>query len=139
MQIEPYLFFNGRCEEALGFYARALDGKITALMRFEGAPTEGSQPLPPGWDQKVMHANFEADGARFMASDGMPGTTSESAFGGFSVSVNVPQDVERARQVFDALAAGGKVTMPFDKPFWGGHFGMLTDRFGLPWMVSCDV
>lgn len=136
MQIEGYLFFNGRCEEALNFYAQCLGGKITALMRFEGSPMDNDR-MPPGWGQKVMHANFQADGAQFMASDGMPGMPAP-IYGGFSMSVYVPNDKAKAQQVFDALAEGGKVTMPFAPPFWGGHFGMLIDQFGVPWMVSTE-
>ena len=136
MQIAPYLTFNGQCEEALAFYAEALDGKVTALMRFEGSPMDNDQ-MPPGWGHKVMHANFHADGAEFMASDGMPGMPAP-IYGGFAMSVYVPKDKERAQQVFDALSKGGKVTMPFAPPFWGGHFGMLIDQFGVPWMVSTE-
>jgi PhnB protein len=136
MQIESYLFFNGNCEEALAFYTRALDGKVTTLMRYGGSPMEG-QELPPDWSEKVMHAHFEAEGAGFMASDGMPGAA-PAAYGGFALSIYIREDVERARRVFNALADGGQVTLPFAPPFWGGHFGMLNDRFGVPWMVSCE-
>ncbi|MBA2675963.1 MAG: VOC family protein [Ramlibacter sp.] len=134
--MEAYLTFGGNCEEALEFYTQCLGGKVTALMRYEGSPMDNAQ-LPAGWKNKVMHSTFESEGARFMASDGMPGAPAPS-YGGFSMSVYVPQDKARAQRVFDALAAGGKVTMPFAPPFWGGSFGMLTDRFGVPWMVSCD-
>lgn len=136
MQIESYLFFNGDCEDALNFYAQCLGGKVTALMRFEGTPIDNAQ-LPAGWKQKVMHANFEADGAKFMASDGMPGQRNPP-YGGFALSVYLPNDVEKARRVFDALGVGGEVTMPFAPPFWGGHFGTLKDKFGVPWMVSTE-
>ena len=136
MQIAPYLFFNGQCEEALDFYAQALDGRITALMRYEGSPMDNDR-MPPGWGQKVMHANFQAQGTEFMASDGMPGMPAP-IYGGFAMSLYVPGDKERAERAFDALADGGKVTMPFAPPFWGGHFGMLVDRFGVPWMVSTE-
>ena len=94
--------------------------------------------LPAAWKQKVMHATFESEGARFMASDGMPGQPTPK-YEGFSMSLFVPgSDVDRARKAFEALAAGGQVTMPFAPPFWGGHFGMLKDRFGVPWMVSSE-
>ena len=93
--------------------------------------------LPPGWGRKVLHATFESDGARFMASDGMPGMPAP-IYGGFAMSVYVPGDKARAEKVFSALSAGGKVTMPFAPPFWGGHFGMLIDAFGVPWMVSTE-
>ena len=136
MQIENYLFFNGNCEEALAFYAQALGGKTTALMRYEGTPMEAQ--MPPDFKNKVMHSNFEAEGARFMASDSMPGMPPPS-YGGFSMSVYIEKDKAKAKKIFDALAQGGKVTMPFEPPFWGGTFGMLTDKFGVPWMVSCDA
>jgi PhnB protein len=137
MQIEGYLFFNGQCEEALAFYAKCLGGKVTALMRYEGSPMDTDR-LPPDWKHKVMHANFQADGAQFMASDAMPGGPAP-IYGGFAMSVSIPSDKARAQQVFDALSEHGKVTMPFAPPFWGGHFGMLIDPFGVPWMVSCDA
>lgn len=136
MQIAPYLFYNGQCEEALDFYGKALDGKITTLMRYEGSPMDDGK-LPPGWRRKVMHARFQAQGAEFMASDGMPGMPAP-IYGGFAVSLYVPNDKDRAEQCFNALAKGGKVTMPFAPPFWGGHFGMLIDAFGVPWMVSTE-
>ena len=135
MQIEGYLFFNGNCEEALNFYAQALGGKVTAMMRYEGSPME--KEVPAGWRNKVMHANFEAEGAKFMASDTMPGMPAP-IYGGFSMSLYVPNDKAKAEKLFNALAKGGKVTMPFAPPFWGGHFGMLIDPFGVPWMVSCE-
>lgn len=138
MQIEGYLFFNGQCEEALEFYSQALGGQVTALMRFKGSPMESGNQLPPGWENKIMHANFEADGARFMASDGMPGMPAP-VYGGFAMSVYITKDVERARKIFEALSKGGRVTMPFAPPFWGGHYGMLIDPYGVPWMVSCDA
>ena len=137
MQIETYLTFNGQCEEALNFYQQALGGRIAALMRYEGTPMDGKE-LPADWKKKVMHARFEVEGAALMASDGMPGAPAPQ-YGGFSVSLYVPKDPERARKAFDALAAGGQVRMPFGPPFWGGHFGMLVDRFGVPWMVNCEA
>jgi PhnB protein len=137
MQIEAYLTFGGNCEEALAFYRQCLGGEITTLMRYGGSPMDNGQ-LPADWKQKVLHATFESDGARFMASDAMPGQP-KPTYAGFSMSLFVPgADVEQARKAFDALAAGGKVTMPFAPPFWGGHFGMLVDRFGVPWMVSSE-
>jgi PhnB protein len=136
MQIENYLFFGGDCEEALAFYKRCLGGEVVALMRFEGSPMDNAQ-LPADWKQKVMHAVFDSRGARFMASDTMPGEP-RPAYSGFAMSLHVPGDAAEARKAFDALAEGGKVTMPFAPPFWGGHFGMLNDRFGVPWMVTSD-
>lgn len=136
MQLDCYLNFDGRAEEALNFYAQCLGGKVSALMRYEGSPMDNKE-LPAAWKQKVMHGTVEADGAQIMASDMPPGMGSAS-YKGFAVSVWVKDGVDQARKVFDALAAGGRVTMPFAPPFWGGHFGMLVDKFGVPWMVSCE-
>lgn len=135
MQIENYLFFGGNGEEALNFYQQALGGKTTMLARYAESPMDNGE-LPADWKNKVMHATFEADGARFMVSDTPPGQPAPS-YGGFSMSVYT-DDKAKAERIFKALAAGGKVTMPFEPPFWGGTFGMLTDKFGVPWMVSCD-
>jgi PhnB protein len=135
MQLDCYLSFGGNAEEALNFYAQCLGGQAT-FMRYEGSPAD--KDLPPGWKNKVLHGTVNADGAQIMGSDVPPSMGGGGRFEGFSVSVYIKQDVNRARQVFDALGAGGKVTMPFDKPFWGGHFGMVVDKFGVPWMVSCE-
>lgn len=135
MQIEPYLFFDGNCETALTFYQQCLGGKIVALHRYAGSPMEAQ--LPPEWKNKVMHATLEASGHRFMASDRMPGQPF-AGHAGFSMSVNIPGDAVRGEQVFKALATGGMVTMPFATTFWGAHFGMLVDKFGLSWMVNCE-
>ena len=136
MQIETYLTFGGECEQAMEFYKRCLGGEITGLMRYEGSPMDNAQ-LPAEWKKKVMHSTFECEGARLMASDGMPGQP-KPTYSGFSVSLFVPGDASKAKRAFEALSEGGKVTMPFAPPFWGGHFGMLTDRFGIPWMVSSE-
>lgn len=136
MQIDCYLSFDGRCEEALKFYAQCLGGEVTALMRYEGTPMD-TKDLPAAWKNKVMHGSVTAEGAQIMASD-MPPGRSVGGYHGITVSLYIKQDVDKARKAFDALAAGGQVTMPFAPPFWGGHFGMLTDKFGVPWMVSCE-
>lgn len=136
MQIDCYLSFDGRCEEALKFYAQCLGGEVTALMRYEGTPMD-NKDLPAAWKNKVMHGSVTAEGAQIMASD-MPPGRSVGGYHGITVSLYIKQDVDKARKAFDALAAGGQVTMPFAPPFWGGHFGMLTDKFGVPWMVSCE-
>ena len=136
LQLDCYLTFDGKAEEALNFYAQCLGGKVTTIMRFEGSPMDNKE-LPAHWKQKVMHGTMEAQGAQIMASD-MPPGMGTAGFNGFSVSVWVKEDVATARRMFDALAAGGQVRMPFAPPFWGGHFGMLVDKFGVPWMVSCE-
>jgi PhnB protein len=131
MTLAPYILFNGNCEEALNFYARAFNGKITDLKRFEGSPMEGMAPDK----QKVMHANFEANGIFLMASDGGP----EGTKGGMvQLSVNV-EDAEVLERVFSAMSEGGKVIMPLQDTFWGARFGMLTDKFGVSWMFNHEL
>jgi len=138
MQIDCYLSFEGNCEEALNFYAQCLGGKVSAVMRYESMPKDSGFEVPADFRNKVMHGTVEAEGAQIMASDNPPGMGGGGQFKGFSVSVWVKDGVDRARQVFDALGAGGQVTMPFAPPFWGGHFGMVVDKFGVSWMVSCE-
>lgn len=137
MEIESYLFFGGNCEDALKFYASCLDGRTIDLHRYGGSPMDNAD-MPAAWKDKVMHATFEAQGARFMASDAMPGQSTPT-YTGFAMSINIPKDKDKAQRVFNALAAGGTVTMPFGPTFWGANFGMLMDRFGVPWMVNCDA
>ena len=136
MQVEAYLTFGGNCEQALQFYEKALGGKITDIHHYAGSPMDNGQ-LPADYKNKVMHATFEAGSTRFMASDSMPGQPAP-AYSGFSMSVNIPKDAARGKQVFEALSAGGKVTMPYSKQFWCAQFGMLVDKFGVPWMVNSD-
>lgn len=131
--IQPYLFFGGRCEEALEFYRTALGAQVDFLMRYKDSP-QAMPPgtLPPGFENKVMHATFRIGGNTLMASDG---TEEGSSFDGFSLSLALPTEAE-ADRAFAALAAGGQVRMPLAKTFWSPRFGMLADRFGLGWMVS---
>lgn len=133
MNVEPYLFFNGRCEEALQYYARALDARITAKIRYAESPTPPTQALPPGWSNKLMHANLQVGATTLMASDGTQAGGTQ--FGGFALTLSLP-DEDTARRYFDNLAAGGKVRMALARTFWSPLFGMVTDRFGLDWMVS---
>jgi PhnB protein len=132
-QVQPYLFFDGKCEEALDFYKSALGAKVEMMMRFKDSP----EPVPagmcaPGSENKVMHAAFHIGNTLVMASDGMAGGKPE--FKGFSLSVNAANEAE-AEKVFGALGKGGKVTMPMGKTFYSPRFGMLTDKFGVGWMV----
>jgi len=129
--VQPYLFFGGRCEEALEFYRNALGAKVEMLSRFKDAPESGI--TQPGMEDKVMHASFRIGETMLMASDGR--CDGHPRFEGFSLSIDVP-DEEEAESVFKALANGGKVTMPLEKTFWAPKFGMLEDRFGVGWMVS---
>lgn len=134
MQLEPYLFFEGRCEEAIEFYRRALGAEVAAMIRYGESP-EPPPPgmLPPGSENKVMHALLRIGEVSLMASDG--GCTGKTGFGGFSLTLSVP-DAATAGKLFTALADGGKVTMPLEPTFWSPKFGMLTDRFGVGWMVN---
>jgi len=131
--IQPYLFFGGRCEEALEFYRSALGAQVSILMRYKDSP-EPPVPgmLPPGFENKIMHATFHIGGTTLMASDGCE---EGAKFGGFNLSLAVPNEAE-ADRAFAALANGGQVKMPLAKTFWSPRFGMLTDRFGLDWMIS---
>ncbi len=131
--VQPYLFFGGRCEEALEFYRDALGAQVEMLMRYTDSP-EPQPPgmLPPGFENKVMHATFRVGETILMASDGCEEGLS---FDGFSLSLTVPTETE-ADRAFAALADGGQVRMPLTKTFWSPRFGMVTDRFGMGWMVS---
>ena len=131
MSVQPYLFFNGRCEEALDFYRGAAGAEVEMLSRFKDAPQPGM--AQPGMENKVMHASFRIGETILMASDGR--CEGEPRFEGFSLSIVVP-DEQKAESVFSALADGGKITMPLEKTFWAPKFGMLEDRFGVGWMVS---
>lgn len=133
MQVQPYLFFKGRCEEALAFYKTALGAEVTALMRFKDSPEPPSaQKWAPGSQDKIMHANFRIGETVLMASDGC--ATGKPTFQGFSLSVSAATDAE-AQRLFSALTDGGQVQMPLGKTFYASSFGMVTDRFGVPWMV----
>ncbi len=134
MTLEPYLFFNGRCEEALQFYTERLGAEVTALMRYADAPPNedgcgaGGQPAP----DKIMHANLRIDDATLMASDGM--ADGSPRFEGFSLALAVA-DEATARSRFEALGDGGQVLMPLGPTFFAHQFGMVADRFGVSWMI----
>ena len=130
--ITPYLNFGGRCEEALEFYRQALGAEIEMMMRFDESPTPPPPGvLPPGFDRKIMPASFRIHGVPLMASDGC---NNPSKFEGIGLSLAVPTEAD-ARRAFDALADGGSVRMPLNETFWSPCFGMVTDRFGVGWMV----
>ena len=135
MQVQPYLFFNGRCEEAIEFYRGALGAKVEMLMRHKDSP-EPHAPgtLPPGSENKVMHASFRIGDTTVMASDGHPGEQGHPRFEGFSLSIAVPTDTE-AKRLFNALSDGGVVHQPLIATFFSSQFGMVADRFGVLWMV----
>jgi PhnB protein len=134
--IQPYLFFQGRCDEAIEFYRTTIGAELLMLMRYSECP----DPLPPemfapGWESKVMHASLCIGESVVMASDGCGGREEGRGFDGFSLSLTLP-DEAAAGSAFTALAEGGKVTMPLGKTFWSPCFGMLEDRFGLGWMIT---
>jgi PhnB protein len=133
MQIQPYLFFDGRCEEAVEFYRKVLGAEVMMLMRFKDSP-EPPQPgmvRPGSWD-KVMHTSFRIGETTVLASDGQ--CSGRPSFQGFSLSLTVHSDSE-AERLFAALADGGQVQMPLTKTFFSSRFGMVADRFGVSWMV----
>lgn len=133
MQIQPYLFFEGCCEQAIEYYRRALDAEVAMMMRFKESPDPAPPGMvPPGWDDKVMHAELRIGDTTLMASDGC---SDQPRFSGFSLSLTVP-DAATTDRYFNALAEGGKVAMPLGKTFWSPRFGMVTDRFGVQWMIN---
>ena len=132
MQIQPYLFFEGRCEEAVEFYRNALGAEVMMLMRFKDSPEPQGCPLPPGSETKVMHMSFRIGETTVMASDGR--CSGQPSFQGFSLSLTVPDEAEAERR-FAALADGGQVQMPLTKTFFASRFGMVADRFGVSWMI----
>ena len=133
MQVQPYLNFEGRCEEAVEFYRRALNAEVTTLMRYSESP-EPCAPgmIPAGAENKIMHASFRIGETTVMASDchcqGKPN------FQGISLAVSLP-DGGKAARFFTALSDGGKVQMPLTKTFFSSHFGVVADRFGVTWMI----
>ena len=133
MQVQPYLFFDGRCEEAIEFYKKTLGAEVMMLMRFKEAPEKPpSDMCAPGSENKIMHACLRIGEATVMASDGQ--CQGKPSFQGFSLSLSPADDAE-AERLFAKLADGGQVQMPMDKTFFATRFGMVADRFGVPWMV----
>jgi PhnB protein len=136
MKVQSYLFFDGCCEEAIEFYKKALGAKVDMLMRFKESP-EPCDPkmVPPGSEDKVMHASFHVGETMIMASDG--NCQGKPAFQGFSLAIETPTAAE-ADTKFNALAEGGQVQMPLTKTFFSEKFGMVADRFGVSWMVLVE-
>ncbi|MBA2564203.1 MAG: VOC family protein [Gemmatimonadetes bacterium] len=136
MLVQPYLSFDGRCEEALEFYRSALGAEVTMLMRYKDCP-EAPPPgmVPAGSEDKVMHSSFRIGETTVMADDGKCG--GKPSFQGFSLALTVPNEAA-AERLFAALADGGQVQMPLAKTFWSPRFGMLADRFGVAWMINVE-
>ncbi|MFP5259061.1 MAG: VOC family protein [Acidobacteriota bacterium] len=131
MQLEPYLFFEGRCDEAIAFYRQALDAEVTMLFRYKDSPQPQGM-IPPGGEDKVMHANLRIGDATMMLSDGQ--CLGGAAFQGFALSLAVAGEAE-AKRLFSALAEGGQLLMPLEKTFFSPCFGMVADKFGVSWMI----
>lgn len=132
MHIEPYLFFEGRCEEAIDFYRSALGAEVTMLLRNKESPEPSQSPLPPGSEEKILHSSFRIGETTVNASDGI--CQGQPNFQGFSLSLSAPNEAE-AQRLFGALAEGGQVQLPLGKTFFSPCFGMVTDRFGVAWMI----
>ena len=131
-QLDNYLFFHGRCAEAMRFYEQTLGGKLEALFTYGESPDP--EHCPAGAKDLIMHARLQLGSGALMASDTPPGEAGKP-MAGFALSLNYGT-ADEARRIFDALSQGGSVTMPMQKTFWSEAFGMFTDRFGTPWMVG---
>ena len=131
---DVYLAFGGECEAAFEFYKSVFGGEFSMMLRFDAAPEEMKKSMSEADMQKIMHVSLPAGQSVLMGSD-MPGSTP----GGGSFAVSITADSRKeADELFAALSAGGKATMPMDDAFWGDYFGMLNDKFGIHWMVSCE-
>jgi PhnB protein len=133
MQLNPYLSFNGQCEAAFKFYAEALGGQIVATMTYGETPM--ADQTPAEWRGKIAHTRMAVGGTMLMGSDSPPDRFEPMKGVTIALGIDEPAEAER---VFQALAAGGNVTMPIQETFWARRFGMLTDRFGTPWMINCE-
>jgi PhnB protein len=133
VSLNPYLFFNGTCEEAFTFYAKVLKGRIEAMMTYAEAPPE--MEASPAQRDKIMHAYLRFEDHALMASDAPPDHAAPMS--GFAVQVAIGEPGE-AERIFDALAEGGTIQMPMEETFWARRFGMVVDRFGVPWMINCN-
>jgi PhnB protein len=133
MQMNPYLSFKGDCEAALKFYERCLAGRAGDIFRYGGSPM--AEQVPTAWRDKIMHGSMKVGDQTLMGADMLPEQYEEPK--GFSLSLQI-KSVDEAERVFRELAEGGKVVMPLEKTFWAARFGMLVDRFGVPWMINCQ-
>ena len=136
MKVQAYKTFDGRCEEALEFYKKSIGAEITSLMRWKESP-DNDMKGPPGYEEKILNASFRIGETELMADDGM-GNEALAEFKEMTMVIEVADDAE-AKRVFTALGEGGNVTMPLAKTFWTSSFGMLTDKFGVPWMVGVET
>lgn len=131
----PHISFNGNCEEAMNFYKEAFGGEIVFMMTYKGSPMEDK--VADDYQAKIMHSSFEADGVVFMAADTMPGLPAPETS---NIDLNINFDSKETQlSVFSKLSEGGKIKMPLQDTFWGSHFGMVKDSFGIGWMLSCEL
>ncbi len=135
MKVEPYLYFDGRAEEALNFYKEAIGAEILCMMRFNEGPPE--MEIPPGTENKIMHAGMQIGDSLVMVSDGMCNENAPTTFSGISLTISV-DDPSQAEKLFNALGNGGQVQMPLCETFFANKFGMVADRFGVSWMVLAE-
>lgn len=142
--IEPYLYFDGDCREAMELYQSVLGGEMETMMTYGEGPSDGGDPCPEGvdapaesWKDRIMHACLLVDGRRLMASDAPPGMYETPGGAPVAVAVNV-DGAETVDRIFGVLAEGGKVIMPLETTFWSPRFGMLVDRFGISWLIGCN-
>ena len=133
MQVNPYLSFDGQCERAFAFYEQCLGGRCGAIFRYGGSPMAGQ--VPEDWQDKVMHGSITVGGLVLMGGDVAPGGYEEPK--GFSLSLQISNTAE-AERIFTDLAQDGKVVLPLEQTFWAARFGMVVDRFGIPWLINCE-
>jgi PhnB protein len=133
MSLNPYLYFDGQCEEAFKFYENCLRGKITFMMTYEDSPMAGQ--APPGWAKKILHAGLASGDGVLEGCDAGPGEYKKPQ--SFCVMLR-PRDAVEAERIFKALAENGTVQIPFGETFWALRFGMVVDRFGMPWLINCE-
>ena len=133
MQVSPYLSFNGQCERAFKLYEQCLGGQCGAIFRYGGSPM--ADQVPPDWQDKIMHGSIAVGGLVLMGGDVVPLSYEEPK--GFSLSVQM-STVSEAERIFQDLSQDGRVVVPLEKTFWAARFGMVIDRFGIPWTINCE-
>ena len=133
MQVNPYLSFKGDCEAAFEFYAKCLGGELGAMFRYAGSPL--ANQVPADWQDKVMHGSVLVGEQVLMGGDVAPGSYEEPK--GFSLSIQIKSTAE-AERIFHELGNDGRVVLPLEKTFWAARFGMVVDRFGIPWLINCE-
>jgi PhnB protein len=134
MQMTPYLSFKGDCEAAFTFYERCLGAQLGAVFRYGGSPMAGDAPA--GWSDKIMHGSVTLGGQTLMGADVMPDHYEEPK--GISLSLQIDR-TDEAERIFHELAQNGRVLVPLEKTFWAERFGMVVDRFGIPWLINCEA